>query len=60
MPVAFKFTIDALIKHAIYSFEPIDWDYDSLTDEEKELLSREEFDAIKFVTHGYREANPAG
>ena len=36
-----------LLRHATYSFEPIDWDYAALTATEKETLSPEEFEAIK-------------
>jgi hypothetical protein len=36
-----------LLRHATYSFGPINWDYAALTATEKEILSPDEFEAIK-------------
>jgi hypothetical protein len=39
--------VAALLRHAEYSFAPIGWDYNQLTDAEKGLISSDEFGAIK-------------
>jgi hypothetical protein len=36
-----------LLRHATYAFACIKWDYAQLTVKEKEILSPEEFEAIK-------------
>ena len=41
--------LGALLRHAEYSFAPIGWDYNQLTDSEKTLISPDEFEAIKAV-----------
>ena len=38
---------ESLAKLLNYSFNPIQWNYDSLTETEKSLVTKEEFEEIK-------------
>jgi hypothetical protein len=50
-----KTALVALLRHVTYSFNPINWNYDLLTEKEKELLSPEELALIKKMALELRE-----